>query len=114
MKNRWIQNGIILLLFAVAITVVVILGVRQEKNQIPDTGIKLSEKSDWSDALKSTDTAEDAERTVYKTEKGTKYHLYYDCSSLKKSKTIIGLRKADAENEGKTLCSICEKRYEKE
>ena len=115
MKNRWIQNLIILLLFAAAIALVILLGVRQGSRPSTQNDVKITEKTEWTADGNSGSGTKDAEDiTVYKTVNGKRYHLYSDCTSLSKSKTVIGLRKSAAESEGKTLCSYCEKRRDEE
>lgn len=112
MKKRWIQSLGILIVFAIAATAVVWLGLHQGKRQqsVSESGVQLSEKKNWDESL-PTDSADEGQSTiVYKTENGKKYHLYSDCSALRNTNTVIGITKETAEKEGKELCSVCEKR----
>lgn len=109
MSRRWIQSLCIVLLFLGAFVTVVLLGIDRGRSDLSlkNHGISLDEKTSWEDAL--ANLSQSAESTVYVTESGAKYHLYSDCSALKRAKKVIGTPRSAAEDDGKELCSICAK-----
>ncbi len=109
MSRRWIQSLCIVVLFLLAFAAVVILGIDQghSDRELKNHGISLDEKTAWEDALAKV--SQETDPTVYVTESGAKYHLYSDCSALKRAKNVIGILRSSAEDAGKELCSICAK-----
>ena len=107
MSRKTIQTACILLLFFGAAVVLFFFGIRNEQ-PIEDTNsmeITLSQKADWNTPSLKEDPESDP--VVYVSQSGTKYHETQDCSSLKRSKSVQGILRSSAEQQGKTPCSIC-------
>ncbi len=115
MQKRQLQNLILLLLFTVSFLIVVGLGFHQGKKKHSDLaeGIPLEEKIPWKEDQIS-ETSEEAGTIVYITPKGAKYHLYTDCSSLRKSKEIQGVTVELAIAQQRDICSLCKKKSNSE
>ncbi len=106
MSRKFLQSFVIVLVFVLSVIAVLLLGLREGKTVSMKTqGVELSEKIAWEDAVQENLPEEDP--MVYLTESGTKYHVSKDCSSLKRSKNIQGTLLSNAEQQGKTPCSIC-------
>ncbi len=106
MSRRFLQSACILLVFALAIGAVLWLGIREGQTvSLKTHGIELDEKEPWNDVATKPQPEDDT--IVYVTEQGTKYHVSKDCSSLKRSKTVIGTPLKTAKRSGKDPCSLC-------
>lgn len=115
MSRRWIQSACIVLVFLAAFAAVIVLDADQGKQNVSvqAAGIALSKKVPWSEStMQSLEERPltDENETVYITPKGTKYHFYADCSSLRSSSQIEGMRCATAIDNGRDLCKLCEER----
>lgn len=119
MRRRWIQSTCIILAFVITLILVIVLGTDQgeQNTSLQATGIPLQEKSPWDENNRQSEQSDISigeNETVYITEKGTKYHLYTDCSSLRRASNIEGVFLTKAQSKSRTLCKLCEKRKNEE
>ena len=120
MKHRLLQSVCIVLIFLSAFALCLWLGVREGRSDtsLRDEGQDLEQKEPWdTDEIKNPFPSElslSPEQIVYVSPEGQKFHLYADCTALRRTSQIKGMQCQSALAEGKTLCSRCEKRKQSE
>lgn len=118
MSHRRLQSICVIGVLLIAFIAVIAIGIGQgiHERSVAEAGAELEEKTPWEEAVEQKPIPEGYPQLqdsdiVYVTASGAKFHLYTDCSSLSRSKTIIGQTFRDAVENGKELCSFCKKRY---
>ena len=106
MKHRLLQSVCIVLIFLSAFALCLWLGVREGRS---DTSLRDEGQNPFPSELSLS-----PEQIVYVSPAGQKFHLYADCTALRRTSQIKGMQCRSALAEGKTLCSRCEKRKQSE